>query len=197
VTNIPDESFRFLQLENAFGKSWERVPSDGYLAQLFGVPTFYALLAYPSQRELLRREEFRDALRADMLKAAIAVGSKRSQIPERYRRFKNEKICGVIRRGFRRISRRLTAGSMGYCICLALCVTRKEGETLQVPSTVNKAAGAVCVDKAMKTKKINLKLDLGTEGVNIKHRVWAESLSVLHMAIALYPLAVRGGSAFS
>lgn len=194
MTRIPDESATFSLLEQALGKSWERVPTCGYWGTFFGVPTLYALLAYPDQSEQKQREGFRDALRAIMLKNYIAHGGKRPHIPTRYRRYKNEKLFGTLKKGFKRIGWRLMAGSMGFSICangmrrsyesLGLVPSKegKRGVVFRGPKSVNEAVASLMSQRRAKGEWVGQ----DSEATNIKHRIWAGSLPVLHLAIAMH-----------
>lgn len=112
------------------------------------------------------------------------------------------KLHGTISKGFRRLERRLTAGSMAWAICwnryLAEAVPQSSdclywnrwlglppqfGVALRRgPATVNKAAQALIESRT----ESNPDLVPEDAAVNIKHRTWAESLPALHLAIALH-----------
>ena len=78
------------------------VPADGISAH-YGVLVYYAVLAYPGRSEWPKRERFVRAAKAMLLKQYIALGGHRKMIFPSYRRFKNEKIQGILNQGFRRI----------------------------------------------------------------------------------------------
>jgi len=71
-----------------------------------GAAAYLAILAYPTRAEWPKRDEFIEAVKADVSKRAIARGYERSLVPPQYRRFKNEKVKGVWNRAIHRIQAR-------------------------------------------------------------------------------------------
>jgi hypothetical protein len=165
-----------------------------------GVLSFYAVLAYPSLNEWDKRKQFVMAIKALEYKRDVANGGNRKAVPDAYRRIKNQMIVGQMNRGFRRIGRRLSAGSMAYCISLSgtkipneilpndiLASDGSLGRIGIAPNTVNKAAEMLLVDMAFRKKvPLHLYKKSGASEPNIKHRIWASSLPVLHLAVMLY-----------
>jgi hypothetical protein len=160
-----------------------------------GVLSLYAMVAYPSRKEWDRRTDFVRALRALEFKKLLAQGRDRTTVPPAYRQFKNEKILGQLNRGFRRIGWRLSAGSMAYSMIFSgaripfdvPATDGRLGIQIDAPSTVNRAAEMLLADMAIR-KKVPLHIyeRSGASQPNIKHRIWASSLPVLHLAVVLH-----------
>lgn len=176
-------------------------PAENPLDALAGAALYLAVVAYPEAGDSRKREKFMEALIAWRIKCCIPYMQHVTirVLPE-YSRVR--KLHGPISKGFRCLERRLTAASMGWSLYwnrhLAKsvpqnpdCLYRLElpprlGGDIRMrlqrgPATVNKAAQAL-VESRMKTTPGLVPEDAA---VNIKHRVWAESLPVLHLTIAL------------
>lgn len=148
-----------------------------------GAVAYYAVLAYPIRSELQRRQDFFRAMAARQIKefAQLIPGSRRD-IPTYWTRFKNEKIGGTMRRGWTRLVRRIQAGVAGWCVVLnhkpflfdEPLPTGQVGFILRGPNTVNQVMGALVG---------NVPGDPKEAVANAVHRVWAESLPVLHLAM--------------
>jgi hypothetical protein len=67
-------------------------------------------------------------------------------------------------------------------------IARGTGVRLEAPNTVNKASLALWKTRARKTD------DPYAACCNLKHRIWASSLPVLHLAIVLYLQVFRIGN---
>ncbi len=152
-----------------------------------GVIAYYAVLAYPKRSELEKRVAFSKALIATWMKA-FAGGLGRKSVPNFYTGFKNEKIEGTLRLGFRRLARRLSAGTIGWSIVLG---GTWEGSGPDGTAEVV-VPGPCTIDQAMRGYVGRRGTDEETETAvkNTTHRVWAESLPVLHLAMK-NPIVVR------
>jgi hypothetical protein len=95
-------------------------------------------------------------------------------------------LHGPISKGFRCLARRLSAGSMAWTIVVNKArndwFSPASEQNGYGPSTVNSAAQALVLSRMKSTPGLVAE----DAAVNIKHRIWAESLPVLHLAIALY-----------
>jgi hypothetical protein len=159
-----------------------------------GVLLLYAVLAYPSRNDRKKRTQFVMAMKSFEYKRRVKEGCDRRAVPAAYRRIRNEKIEGQMNRGFRRIGWRLSAGSMAYCMVLsgsriAYDVPAADGSLgliIDAPRTVNQAAKRLQEDKDKKKNAVSPNHTVECGMVNVKHRVWASSLPVLHLATALY-----------
>ncbi|HEY6127427.1 MAG TPA: hypothetical protein VIW23_04520 [Candidatus Acidoferrum sp.] len=151
---------------------------------LVGIPLFFAGLAYPDSQQIQQRAVFAEAIHAWRFKECLRRGLKRKLVPASYRAMKNQKIYGVFSKGFTCIERRLTAGSMGCSLGLNGIKIPGSwlGAALPIPvvgaASVNKAAEAVLHGRANDC----------SQAPNVKHRIWAESLPALHLAVSLYML---------
>jgi len=169
------------------------IPTEG-ISAYYGAIVFLAVLAYPKRFEWSKREKFVRAAKALLLKNYIAQGGNRTMIMPKYRSFKNKRMFESLRGGFRRIPVRLSAASMARCLILdgarVPFADSKPGKPLglllRAPNTVNQAAGVLLGDMACKGRI--LESDSGS--VNVKHRIWASTLPVLHLAVAFFPVAV-------
>ena len=148
-----------------------------------GVLAYYAVLAYPKRSEMAKREAFFMAMKAMRIKEfAEIVPGVRKNIPPIYTGLKNERIYGAIRRGWGRLLRRIRAGVAGWCVVLnekpflfdAPELTGERGFILRGPNTVNKVLNAIVAGGSG---------DPNEATANAVHRIWAESLPVLHLAM--------------
>jgi hypothetical protein len=154
-----------------------------------GVILYYAVLAYPHPPDRERRVRFARALEAYRFKKC---GAKRNVVPSLYRKLKSEKVSDTIDMGFRRIAlRRLNAAQIGHLLCL---------DGLPVPYENPKPGGPEGVIHRIDVKTVNAAVKFYIEyrekrgrhaepdsaRANAEHRVWADSLPVLHLAIALW-----------
>jgi hypothetical protein len=136
---------------------------------------------------------------ATQFKQYVAEGCDRSLVPADFR-VKNEKIQGAINMGFRRLGLRATAGGMAYGMCadgiyVPYDMPSSRGSTgviLEAPNTVNKAALAMANLRAGGSNARYIWADSAV--ANVKLRVWASSLPVLHLAIVLYLQVFRIGN---
>jgi len=167
-----------------------RIPVDGCGAY-DSVVNYFALLAYPMPTERAKCIEFSQALKTLRYKLYLKGGGDRAKVPDFYRGYKNEAMAGRVRLGFRRVIVRLEAASMALCIYFdGLGVPYDDptpngsvGMVIEAPGTVNKAAEDLLRHTRPDLLQNNETFDSAM--VNIKHRVWAASLPVLHLAIAL------------
>jgi len=154
-----------------------------------GVALYYAILAYPHPSDRERRVKFAKALEAWRFKKC---GAKRKAVPLFYRALKSEKVSDTMDMGFRRIAlRRLSAAQIGHILCL---------DGLPVPYENPRPGGPVGVILRTNVKTVGAAVNLYIEyrqergrhveqdsaRANVEHRVWADSLPVLHLAIALW-----------
>src|SRR5689334_19204204 len=80
-----------------------------------GAIVYLAVLAYPAQRDWVKRDELAEAIRGHLGKAYIAQGGARRKILAKYRGMKNERIGGILSRATYRLeTRRLPAANMAY-----------------------------------------------------------------------------------
>ncbi len=179
------------------------IPASGPLAYA-GAIQYLAVLAYPSRTEWPKRDKFVKAMKSRLLLGAVKSGYPKKQVKAEYRdewRRKGglRKFCAAANRAFDRIgTRRLPAVQMLRWILfhgfqIKLQFDSPEGMRLKnlilkigyngLPDmdgkrfSLNKAAEYYnCADGWLRSAE-NI--------TNIKHRVWAESLPVLHLAAAL------------
>ncbi len=152
-----------------------------------GVIAYYAVLAYPKRTEVAKRAAFSDALIAIWMKE-FARGLGRKNVPTFYTGYKNEKIWGGLRLGFNRLARRFSAGAVGWSLVLggAWEAFGPDGiAEVFVP-------GPTTIDRAMRGYVGRRGTDEETETAvrNAVHRVWAESLPVLHLSMK-NPIVLR------
>jgi hypothetical protein len=174
------------------------IPAQGEDSK-WGVLFFFATLAYPRRDEREKRNRFARAMGAPPFKRYVAEGCDRSLLPAEYR-IKNEKIQGAVNMGVRRLSWRAAAGGMAYGICVdgvyfPYDMPSSRGSTgviLEAPNTVNKAALGVANVRAGGTGARYIWADSAV--ANVKQRIWASSLPVLHLAFALYRQIFRVGN---
>jgi hypothetical protein len=152
-----------------------------------GVIAYYAVLAYPKRTEAAKRPAFSDALIAIWMKE-FARGLGRKNVPTFYTGYKNEKIWGGLRPGLKRLARRLSAGIIGWSVVLG------GGWEALGPSGMVElfVPGPTTIDGAIRGYVGQRGTDEETETAakNAMHRVWAESLPVLHLAMK-NPIVVR------
>ena len=157
---------------------------------------YYSVLAYPSREESRKRKAFLEALVAMRFKEfAVQIGSRKG-IPPQFGRLKREKMLCRINLGAKRLERRISAGVMGWAICLneksypyeAATADGKIGIVLRGPNTVSEAVRAYVADRQRGPDAVYLEDD--SAAANTAHRVWAESLPVLHIAMA-NPITVK------
>ena len=148
-----------------------------------GVIVYYAVLAYPDRNDTAKRRAFVEAMAARQIKVlSREIGSRRN-IPKFYTSYKNEKIQDTFRHGCIRLARRFGAGTIGWTIRLsgrhlAFDQSGTQGLILNGPKTVNSAIRAYIGDRERRS------IDWDEHSVaNAMHRVWAESLPVLHLVM--------------
>ena len=161
-----------------------------------GVLWYYAALAYPKRDERQKRRKFVEAMMAMRFKEfAVQFGS-RKKIPRYFSRFKREKMLGGMNLGSKRIERRIRAGVMGWCICLneksypysAPTPDGKLGVVLHGPNTVKAVIRAYVESRHAGPNPVFVALESAL--ANAAHRIWAESLPVLHIAMA-NPITIK------
>lgn len=185
VTNVPDVTAEITYLN-------VQEPSGPPTSVLL----YYAVLAYPGRDERQKRRPFFEAMAAMRFKEfAIQLGS-REGIPQYFSGFKKEKMFGGMNLGWKRVEKRIHAGEMGWCICLngrrfpypAPTSDGKVGLVLQGPRTVNEALRAFFDDQQSRPDAASVAVEPAL--ANITHRIWAESLPVLHIAMA-HPITIK------
>jgi hypothetical protein len=160
-----------------------------------GVILYYAFLAYPHSAEKERRLAFARALEAFRYKNC---GAKRVAIPATYRKLKSEKVMDAMNMGFRRIAlRRMNAAQIAHILCFNeqeipnpdpkpggpdRVILHIEDGQKKLVDTLNKAAGTYVEYAASRGRHLENESALA----NVKHRYWADSLPVLHLATALW-----------
>ena len=147
-----------------------------------GVIAYYAVLACPHRDQVAKRRGFEQAGVATWMKEFGAELGRKS-VPASWTRFKNEKIEGAFRLGFKRIAKRLSAGLVGWNIVLsgsyeADTPNGKVGLIIPGAPTIPKAIQAYVTSMGTQTA-----IALHEAVKNATHRVWAESLPVLHLAM--------------
>ena len=149
-----------------------------------GVLVYYGVLAYPKPTELAKRVQFAAAMAAMRVKRFAAEIGSRENIPTRFTRFKNEKIKGAKNLAFKRLAKRLGAGQIASLVCVRK-IQPYDGVVLPGASTLNKMM-QIYVEKQQ-----NREIEWDDPALpNAKHRVWAESLPVLHLAMT-NPITVK------
>ena len=160
---------------------------------------YFALLAYPRYEEREKLKRFAYAMAIPALKKFVSQGGDPSILSPDFR-IKREKVQGALNMGIRRIGWRVTAASIAYGLCangvyVPYDVPTSHGSTgviFQAPDTVNKAVQALLDTKAPSGRDSYFSFD--SAAVNVKHRIWASSLPVLHLSLALYPHIYRVGN---
>jgi hypothetical protein len=117
------------------------------------------------------------------------MGSRKS-VPPRFRRYKREKMLSRCNMAWKRIERRVVAGQIGWCLCLngrkhpydTPSGDGKVGVILNGPTTVMDSVRAFLERRQAAPSATHL--DTGSAIANATHRIWAESLPVLHLAMA-------------
>ena len=142
------------------GELWQRQ---------MGAAMYLAILAYPVLSD--RRDDFVKAVKGWMLKGAIEAGCPKGRVKDVYRKMRPREIKSVMNHAFWRIdARRDPAARIAKGIITSRAFRGRLGNLL--PRTVRQALGA---KSAADTEVI----------ANAMHRVWGESLRVLHLAAAL------------
>ena len=160
-----------------------------------GVLMYYAVLAYPKCGEQPKRRSLIRAMGAMRFREFAIQGASWNDIPVAYRRFKREKILTSTNLGWKRIERRIHAGVMGWCIYLngkhlrysAPTPEGKIGLFLQGPHTVSEVIRTF-IEQRHASDGVHLAPEAAF--ANVAHRVWAESLPVLHVAM-LNPVTIK------
>jgi hypothetical protein len=154
-----------------------------------GVLLYYAVLAYPRIEESRKRREFVESLAAMRFREFLVNGAKREDIPIHFRRYKREKMLSRNTLGWKRVERRIQAGIMGWCIFLnekhhsyaTPTPDGKVGVVFRGPNTVNDCVRAFVASRQSGADQVHLELE--SAHANVTHRIWAESLPVLHIAM--------------
>ena len=157
---------------------------------LGGVLWYYAALAYPTSSEWPKRRKFVEAMMAMRFKELAVQTGSRKRIPPYFRRFKREKMLCGISLGWKRVARRIDAAVMGWCICLngkqhpypVPTPDGKLGVILHGPNTVKTAVRAYVESRQMAPDPVFVAIEPAL--ANVSHRVWAETLPVLHVAMS-------------
>ncbi len=191
------------------------LPTGNSLDNLAGVISYFAALAYPKAEDSHKAEEFVEVLTTWRLRCCVPYTQHVTiDISQKYSRMRTlrNKISKHFRCLERRLTAASIAWSLHWNRFLAQSVPQSSdfsyrlelppelGGTVQAhlrrgPTTINKAVQTLA-DSGMKNPSgLVLAASTGmalrgksvqTEAaVNIKHRIWAESLPVLHLAIAL------------
>jgi len=148
-----------------------------------GVLAYYAVLAYPKRSEIAKREAFFIAMKARRTKEYVQlIRGIRKGIPSIYTRLKNEKIEGAMRRGWARLVKRIKAGVCGWCVAL-----NERSFLFDAPTPEGQAGfvlhGPNTVSKVMRALVDGVPGDPKEAAARASHRIWAESLPVLHLAM--------------
>jgi hypothetical protein len=142
------------------------------------VTTYYAILAYPDVAQLARRRIFRKALQDTWVKAFSRIMG-RKIVPSSYTFLKNERIYSTLQLGIHRIVRRLGAGTIGWSLVMHGDWQASE-HSVQVT-----VPGSRTLDQALRSYIGKRRSEQETETAlkNANHRIWGQSLSVLHLAM--------------
>jgi hypothetical protein len=172
------------------------VPVGGDLARAqMGAAMYLAVLAYPAHSEWPKRDQFIEAVKAGLLKEARRRGYPGKQIQKRYREFREKRINQILDRAYRRILRwRMPAGMaanwmlmdgarFGPAVLPGNIPVR--AIILHAPNSPRRAMQEI-------RKKVEQRDGAHREEdsalANLHHRVWANSLPVLHLVM---PIAQR------
>jgi hypothetical protein len=173
-----------------------RISVVGGLAQrMIGAATYLAILAYPAPKEWRKREKFVDAVRVWLSKQIMEPHYPRLRMKEKYRHFKPSQAKVIMGHAFWRIgSRRLRAVQMlagmvgegwehGSCKFLLADPGDSMKEDIKNWDRARgiKKAALWIAGPGGRTERINCP----DRSRNIKQRIWAESLPVLHLASVL------------
>lgn len=154
-----------------------------------GVLLYYVVLAYPERSDWQKRRAFFDAMVAMRFREFVVQGAARHKdIPPGFKLKREKMRCGF-NLGWKRVERRISAGIMGWCICLngksypydVPTIDGKIGLILKGPNTVKDVVRAYFVNRQSSPEAVNLEKESAM--ANIAHRVWAESFPVLHIAM--------------
>lgn len=139
---------------------------------MLGAAGYLVVLAYPDPSEWNNRDEFIRAVKALLLQISMKRGYPRKKVLPEYRptRYRPKKMEGVLGKGFRRIyDRRL----------IAALIAVRTFPPFQF-SIVRSLRGLVA-GQEQRHGWVEIKSALD----NRYHRIWAESLPVLHLTIAV------------
>lgn len=166
---------------------------NGPIASVFW---YYAILAYPKYEDWQKRKNFVEALVVMRCKEFAVEIRSRKFIPLRLRRFKREKMLSRCNMGWKHIERRVAAGQIGWCLCLngrrhpydAPTEDGKLGVVLNGPTTVMESVRSYLASGQIAPDATHL--EERSASANASHRIWAESLPVLHLAMA-HPVVLK------
>lgn len=181
---------------------------------------FLAVLAYPNISDEKKRDTLAEAIHAALYKARVwnerskkhDSSALRTRVPAEFRKIKNRRIDGLVRRGLGRISHRIMAGNVALRFLLAGTIiplsgsessstTELTSKPFHIPITVLRSSGPArplklvapktlrdafldVVKLKQQKEKIYLSEDDAME--NFRKQVWVPSLPVLHLACTLY-----------
>ena len=180
------------------------IPTEGR-SVLTGAMSYVAILAYPGRQEWPLRAAFFDASRAWYLKRAIKRGYPRKNVLRSYTSVTNKKIDQTLFKGFSRIQKRRVPAAMAANAIILDGVSFGPfnfpiegvpggipvgGMTINSPNNVNRAMRYIM---RMIEKRDGISRDEKSLLDNIYHRVWADTLPVLHLAM---PVAERMNELF-
>jgi hypothetical protein len=160
---------------------WVESPARETIEIPLDEPALYlAILSYPARTDASKRKEFVEAAHAYHARIAVQYTKKhlpgrRLIVPANLRRYRKEKIDGVLNKGLRRIYQRRNGA-----LWMAVKVWQRS-----VPS-LRHAAGeweSFLAEHGLRTRPKNASLEEVSQ--NAIHRVWAESKPVLHLGFAL------------
>lgn len=139
-------------------------------AAMLGAIGYLAVLAYPDRSEWNKRDEFVRAAKALLLQISIKRGYPRRKVPPEYRRYRSAKTDGVLGKGFRRIyDRRL----------IAALIAERTLPPFQF--SIARLLRGLVAGEERRHKSLEIKSALD----NRYHRIWAESLPVLHLTLVI------------
>jgi len=186
------------------------IPVEGDAAHL-GAVAYLAVLAYPSRAEWDKRTQFVEHFKGRLSKlyidgAVLRKGEllrtyKRprervARIQPRYRQMKHEKIEGVLNRAFYRIKAwRLPAAEIALWMMLhnqrvgpfvvkVANASRPQWEPTSIAKACDLVADLLNSQRGV-WERFHSDHDFGWDAVRVRHRVWATTKPVLHLAIAL------------
>lgn len=146
------------------------IPTEGKAAHL-GAIGYLAVLAYPNRSEWRMRDQFVEACKALLLGIAIKRGLPPSEVYPRFRKLRDREIHSRVQHGSDRIyDRRLVAAVLAGRMML----------DLKRPMRISRL-----VQSLVGMPPSSVKMDLKSQVDNRLHRLWAESLPVLHLALVV------------
>ncbi|MCW9054879.1 MAG: hypothetical protein OQJ98_02800 [Candidatus Pacebacteria bacterium] len=155
-----------------------------------GAIAFLAIIAYPGKGEYHKRDELVEASKSWILKEATQKGSpERAEVYEKYRQYPNQQIDGKLRQLEARVWKRLCVAE------LARDIIRQHQFATHLPDSLKKSNRELrlkYLDETYATSGSNF--DVLQSEKTFRKREWKPSLPILHYAISLLAMVLKGES---